>query len=232
MGDLGHYYDWILESFRPYLEGHGIEFGAGRGTVSQRLLPHLHRLDLVEPSANLVAELRRRFAGDDRVRIVPDTFESASESIPDGSRDTAVSVNVLEHMEDDSKVLGEIARILRPGGHLLLFVPALRFLFSELDRTIGHFRRYHLKELRQLVLNAGLDVVAARYFDLLGVIPWWLINTIGRRTTFSPRLADIYDGLGVPFTRAIERLVAPPFGKNIILIARRPGDPNRSPCVE
>ena len=131
-------------------------------------------------------------------------------------------VNVLEHIEDDGAALAELYRVLKPGGRLLLFVPALKFLFSELDRLHGHYRRYHLASLKSLVEKNGFGLRYHRYFDLTGVLPWWLINTLGRRTTFNPKIARIYDLYAVPVTRAIENWISPPFGKNIILVAERP----------
>jgi len=103
----------------------------------------------------------------------------------------------------------------------LIFVPALRFLYSAFDRAIGHHRRYHKDELIARVEEAGLVVVRARYFDLLGILPWWLVNTLGGRTSLASSLSGLYSRVMVPLMRPIERLVPPPVGKNIILIARR-----------
>lgn len=222
LAELPNYYAWILARFRPYVRGHGVELGAGIGTVSALLRPHLARLDLIEPSVNLVARLRERFAGDPDVAIEAGTVEDCLPRIPDGSHDTAVMVNVLEHIADDEAALAGLARILRPGGHLLLFVPALGWLFSAMDRLHGHHRRYHLGPLRAGVEAAGFRVVDARYFDLLGVAPWWLLNTVGGATRFDPRMTGLYDRIGVPLTRAVERLAPPPVGKNVVVVACKP----------
>ena len=218
---LPAYYDWIVGCFYPYLHGHGIEFGAGIGTVAARLRPHLERLDLVEPSPNLLPRLHDRFAGDGAVSIFGDALEDRIGALPDGGRDVAVLVNVLEHIEDDAAALGELRRIVRVGGHVLIFVPALAFLYSAFDRAIGHHRRYHKDDLARRVTDAGLVVVKAHYFDLCGIIPWWLVNTVGGRTAISPGLSGLYGSLVVPVMRRVESAVRPPVGKNIVLVARR-----------
>jgi SAM-dependent methyltransferase len=223
MSVLPAYYDWIIDYFNPYLHGHGIEFGAGIGTVSTRLREHLNRLVLVEPSANLLPRLQARFPSDDAVKILPGTLEDRIAEIRDASLDVAVLVNVLEHIEDDRAALAELRRVVRIDGHVLIFVPALRFLYSAFDRAIGHHRRYHKDELIARVEEAGLVVVRARYFDLLGILPWWLVNTLGGRTSLASGLSGLYSRVMVPLMRPIERLVPPPVGKNIILIARRVG---------
>ena len=78
---------------------------------------------------------------------------------------------MLEHIEDDAGELRLAAAALRPGGALLVFGPALEWLYSELDYKAGHYRRYSLRRLRQLARAAGLEILSVRYFDLLGVLP-------------------------------------------------------------
>ena len=72
-------------------------------------------------------------------------------AIDDGPYDSVVMINVLEHVEDDVAALHDAWKALRPGGRLILWVPAMEWLYSDLDRRIGHHRRYHLKQLRRLL---------------------------------------------------------------------------------
>ncbi len=224
MEDLPNYYGAMMGYFRPYLRGEGIEIGAGRGEVSERIQSALDRLELVEPAANLASTLKQRFKNKPHVSIIPHTFEEQAAKFPQGCRDTIVLINVLEHIEDDDLTLAEIFRVLRPGGHLLLFVPALPFLFSKLDAAIGHYRRYRLADLRRQVKAAGFEITASRYFDILGVLPWLLINTWGGKVKLTPGMVRIYDSYMFPLSNALDTLIEPPFGKNIIMVARRPGD--------
>jgi SAM-dependent methyltransferase len=222
LAGMTHYYAWIMDYFAPFARGEMVEYGAGTGNVSVRLRPLAARLDLVEPSPRLAPALRERFRGDGAVAIHETNLETHVAAAPAGAYDGAVLVNVLEHIADDAEALRELFRVLRPGGALLLFVPALPFLFSRLDSVYGHFRRYRRDALVRLVAAAGFEVGSARYLDLLGVVPWWLLNTVGGAVTFNSTLVRLYDRIGVPLTRGIERLfTAPPFGKNVVLIARK-----------
>ena len=142
LADMPNYYGWIMSWFAPYVRGRVVEYGAGAGTVSKLLRPLADRLTLVEPSANLLPVLQARFPRDPGVEIGRAMLEEHSRQLPDGAMDTAVLVNVLEHIEDDEGALAELSRILAPGGHLLIFVPALPALMSKIDRIHGHFRRY------------------------------------------------------------------------------------------
>jgi SAM-dependent methyltransferase len=222
MAVLSRYYRWMLETFAPYLHGHGVEIGAGQGTMSRLLVDRLERLHLVEPSSNLFAVLRERFSTDPRVTLQSVSAECYLEEVLPQTLDTVVMVNVLEHIEDDRSALIGIERSLRPGGYLLIFVPALRMLYSKFDRLVGHHRRYHLGELNALVSGASFEIVHCRYCDVLGVVPWLILNRLLGSTRLNPTLIRIYDAVFTPTTRLLESLIKAPFGKNLILVARKP----------
>jgi SAM-dependent methyltransferase len=222
LADMPNYYDWIMDALSPYVRGHVIEYGAGAGTVSARLAPLADKLTLVELSANLIAPLSARFGNNPKVSVVRESLEEHSGHLAAETADTVVMVNVLEHIEDDRDALTHLLRILRPGGHLLLFVPALQGLMSKLDLMHGHFRRYHRPDLIAKVEEAGGEVVLARYFDCIGVIPWLVLNKLMGSTTFNPLLVSMNDKFVVPASRMFERVISPPFGKNLILAMRKP----------
>lgn len=221
LADLPNYQGWILDVFKPYLGGRCIEFGAGVGAFSKLLRPSLERLEAVEPSSNLTAKLSRLFEGDGGAIVIEETLESFAGKVEDTSVDTIVMVNVLEHILDDRHALDEFFRILKPGGHLLLFVPAMKFLFSAMDQNLGHYRRYQLKELREKVESPGFNIILSRYFDFLGTFAWYLVHTLGGKQTFNPSMAHVYDTVCVPITRNLERIMPVLFGKNVIMVARK-----------
>ena len=222
LADLDRYYGWIIDEFRPFLRGEAVEIGAGIGAVSKRLIDLVDRLDLVEPSPNLHPHLNAAFGDRPGVEIHRETIESWTAKRPSDSADSIVMVNVLEHIEDDARALAELHRILRPGGYLLIMVPAMGFLFSRLDRIHGHFRRYEKQPLRDRTAAAGFTVEKIKYMDLTGVFPWWLLNVKLGATTFNPKMVGIYDRYFVPVTRAVESVVTPPLGKNLVMAARKP----------
>ncbi len=221
LADLHRYQRWILSNFEPYLAGSVVEIGAGTGAVSAHLVAKSSELTLVEPSAPQAEHLRRRFADFSHVVISEDSLEAQVARFPTTSIDGVVMVNVLEHIEDDISALREIHRSLKTGGHLMIMVPALPFLFSKMDVRLGHHRRYLAAPLRSMLETAGFEVIAAKYMDLIGIVPWWLINTLAGQTEFNPFLVKIYDIVFVPISRFIEAIVTPPVGKNIVIVARR-----------
>jgi 2-polyprenyl-3-methyl-5-hydroxy-6-metoxy-1,4-benzoquinol methylase len=160
--DMRNYYNWIMKTFAPHVRGKVIEYGAGTGTFSELLAVHSERLTLVEPSANLIAPLRDRFSDSSTVDVVEATLEEHIRTIAANSIDTIVMVNVLEHVEHDEEALSRLFGALKPGGHLLVFVPALQWLMSRLDLIHGHFRRYHRPDLVSKIVAAGGEVKFCR----------------------------------------------------------------------
>lgn len=219
---LRRYRQWILDELQPHVGGRAVEIGAGIGTYSPDLLQRALSLDLVEPSSSQHQRLLERFAGDVRAHVIQCSAEQWAASAEPGSYDSVVMINVLEHIEDDRAVLKGIHRALKPKGRLLIFVPALMVLYSKLDRLFGHYRRYHRAELLDKTKAAGFEMQRCRYFDLLGTVPWFLVNRLAGATRFSAGAARLYDAIGVPVTRALERVITPPFGKNLVLVATKP----------
>ena len=125
---------------------------------------------------------------------------------------------MLEHIEDDSGELSTVYRTLRSGGYLLLFVPALPWLFSNADSSFGHFRRYYKKNLVKTVEKTGFSIEKAHYFDLAGVLPWY-VNFVLLKNSFNESSVALYDKIVVPPMRFIENILKPPIGKNIPNVA-------------
>ena len=214
-----NYHRWIVREFEPYLRGFAAEVGAGTGNLTRLLQGRVNNLTAFEPSANMFPLLRESASGLDNVQPVNGYLGDAP--APSDGYDCLVYVNVLEHIEDDRQEVANMLAALRRGGHALIFVPALSWLFSELDRKLGHFRRYHRAPLQKLFTEAGFEIRRCRYFDVAGIIPWYLAFVLFGGT-IRPRSVAIYDGAVVPVMRRVEAILPPPLGKNLLLVARKP----------
>jgi len=216
-----NYNRWILESIRPFLGAVIAEVGAGQGNFTRELLRTApHRLIAIEPSAILVPKLRQTTAGIPNLDVHHARLADLSGSL-ENSVDSLVYINVLEHIADDRSELEHAYRALRPGGSLCVFVPALPSLMTGFDESIGHHRRYRRPDLLHLAESSGFEVVAARYFDLLGALAWLLAFKL-LRLHMSTGNVRLYDRLAVPLARVFDRILGPPVGKSLLLIARKP----------
>ncbi len=216
---LKNYQNWIFARVAPCLGGTAAELGAGIGSFSALFAGNVTSLDAIEPSATLQARLQQTVGPLGNVRVLHQTAEDWLTDTAPAHYDCVVMINVLEHIRDDAAVLSGIYDRLKPGGRLIVFVPALQFLFSNIDRQVGHFRRYERTALQTVLAGAGFRIADLRFFDMLGILPWLVMNTWLGKTEFNPGLVGLYDRIGVPFTRAVESLAAPPLGKNLIAIA-------------
>lgn len=212
------YYRWILDWFTPFFGKRVGEVGAGIGSVSKLLLERpLGQLTSFEPSRNLYPRLAQTLRGEPRATPVPGYF---SERDKNERFDSVVYINVLEHIEDDRGDLADVHESLNPGGHLLVFVPALPWLYSEFDRQLEHHRRYSARGLARLAIEVGYEIRLLRYFDLAGILPWFVVCKLLRRAP-SSRSVAIYDKIVVPAMRIAEGILPPPIGKNVLLVAQR-----------
>jgi len=217
-----NYYRWIRSMFGEHLRGRVVEVGAGRGTFSDRLLAleSIDELLLIEPDASLYRQLHARFADEARVTTVEGYFGDGDLG---GPVDAIVLVNVLEHIQDDASLVQTAWRALRPGGALLLFVPAGPSLFGSLDRAFDHFRRYERRGLVELLTGGGLEVATAHYVNAPGALIWFLAGRVLRQQTIRIAQMRLYDRLVIPIVSRVETILRPPRGQSLMAIAVKPG---------
>ena len=160
-------------------------------------------------------------------------------ALRDQAFDLAVALDVLEHLGDDAVGAAELFRVLKPGGVLLVTVPAYQFLWSQHDEALGHHRRYLRGAVRRLLLDAGFELPLCSYV-MSTVLPAAIAVRLAERIL--PRRAQDTEGphsgyIELPgvLNSALAHLVglgghligrAPvPFGLSIMAVARRPPAP-------
>jgi len=222
MASARNYYRWIVAQWRPYLRGRILELGAGTGNFSRHLLGEsIDSLVLVEPARNLFPTLQERFKGDRRVEVRCASLEECLPDLRTSPAHAAVSVNVLEHIQDDVRTLRGLKDAVGPGGTVLVLVPALPVLYGAADRTFGHVRRYTKVGLTEALRAAQLSIVSIHYVNFLGAFAWFTAGRLLRRPTITPGMVKLSDRTVIPLTRLLERFVVPPFGQSLIAVAHR-----------
>ena len=158
--------------------------------------------------------------------------QSVGEAMPfaSGQFDLITSSDVLEHIEDDEAVLREMARLARPGGLLVIVVPAFPSLWSNRDERLQHKRRYRADELGERVARAGFDVLHTTYCDSFLFLPLWLLVKTRLLTGSDPSVrmdvapSSILDPLWLALARLERRLITLrlPVGASALCVGRRP----------
>lgn len=194
------------------VEGRILELGSGDGLQTSKIISPQGRFICIEQS--LIQAQSLKSLG---YQVSQDlTAHIASNS------SVLFSLNCLEHIEDDLGILRTIHECLAPAGRVVLYVPALPMLFSNMDRHVGHYRRYTRKSLSAALFQAGFQVRSFEYVDSIGVIT----SLIYRFLPFasgkpSPKSIVFYDTLFFPISRLFDIALRRFAGKNLLIIGER-----------
>jgi SAM-dependent methyltransferase len=189
-----------------------VDFGAGIGTFALPMAEQGHGVVCIEPDRAQSGRLAAQ-----GLEVLPDIAV-----LPDDSVDYLYTLNVLEHIADDGAAVALFQRKLKPGGRLLVYVPAFQILFSSMDRKVGHCRRYRRGGLVRLLKANGFTIERARYADCIGFAAALVYKLLDRGTgKIDKTPLIVYDRFLFPPSRALDRLLGRCLGKNLCVIARK-----------
>jgi ubiquinone/menaquinone biosynthesis C-methylase UbiE len=209
---------WFVELALDRLGEHPIEIGSGLGDYALEWAPHFERFTATEADPERLLQLKERLAGQTNVEVRQMFLPTDEENDYSG----AVSYNVLEHIKDDVAALRSMGRLVRPGGAVVLIVPAFPFAMSPVDVATGHFRRYTRRSMTAALHAAGLRVEQVRYVNALGLIGYYLATSVCKMTPKEGAMVRFYDRFVLPVTKGCERVVRTPFGQSVFAVARVP----------
>jgi len=210
---------WFVELALPYLGDNPIEVGSGLGYYAMEWAPHFPRFTATEADPERLVQLKERLAGVPTVNV----RELLLPCEGDGDFTGAVSYNVLEHIVDHVGALRSMGQLVRPGGAVVIIVPAFMFAMSPVDIATGHVRRYTRRTLAAAMTAAGLRVERIHYANALGLLGYYTATSIFKLTPKEGPMVKVYDRFVLPVTKAMEQVVRPPFGQSVFAVARRPG---------
>lgn len=217
LSDAHRYRSWLADLARPYLGDHPVEIGSGTGDYALEWTSSCTRFTATEGDESRFESLSRRFAGHD-VITTRRLFLPAADAEPVHS--AAVAYNVLEHIPDHVGALRGMADLVRPGGAVVLVVPAFPSAMGRFDRAIGHERRYTKASMRETVDAAGLRLEELRYLNPVGLISWYVTVKALGMTPRNGALLRFYDRTVVPISRLVDRRLTAPFGQSVFAVAR------------
>lgn len=214
-----NYNNWLTSLAAPLLGDSPIELGSGLGNYAQSWLDGgTPRITVTEIDPQRLSQLRARFAGDPRVEVT--SFDVLSP--PEGEHSSLVAFNVLEHIPNHEGALRAAHRLLRPGGLVVIFVPAFNFAMSKFDRHIGHERRYTTASMRSVLSAAGLEALKVHYVNMPGLPAWLVAMRLLRLSPREGKMLSLWDQRVVPLARAWEARHRVPFGQSVFALARIP----------
>jgi len=222
MARADNYRRWQFRMIAPYIKGRVLEIGGGIGNFTADLAAVADSVISLEPNAYCHGQLVEKTRNLAKVTIYNVTAEDLDQKLSlDYRADTAVCMNVLEHLKDDELAVNTFCKRLRAGGLLVLLIPACPWLFGEVDRRLGHYRRYSKATAQALMRKSRLTTVKLRYFNFIGVWGWWWNAHVGRRGSQSDTQIRVFDKYIVPWQWRLEALLPPPIGQSLLVVARK-----------
>ena len=192
-----------------------LDFGAGIGTLSNIFRSEFKKDPICIEIDNLnISYLKKRNL-------------KYQKSLKDLSYkfDLIFSSNVLEHIQDDFKILLELREYLNDNGNIYLYLPAKMILGTKLDQIVGHYRRYEINSLKNLCKKTGYKIKQIHYADCAGfftTLIWKILNKFIKKSLPSKSALIFYDRFIFPVSRFLDQLgFKYIIGKNIILIAQK-----------
>lgn len=209
------YNQWTLNKFTPFIYGDILEVGCGIGNFTG-LLAKYGKIWAVDINQEYI----KRNKPDKKINVGFGDIEKGKYFFKNKTFDSIVCLNVLEHIKDDNSAIKNLFTLLKPGGRLILLVPAHQFLYGEIDRSIGHVRRYNKGDLTRRLEETGFKILLSRKLNLLGALGWFIAGRILKEDIVKKDNIKIFN-LVAPLVLSLEDLFGTPIGTSILIIAQK-----------
>jgi SAM-dependent methyltransferase len=212
---------YFSRSISRWVRGDVLEVGAGIGTNTRELrTPAVKSWLCLEPDASLAAQASELVAALPNCDVLVGTTETAAL----GSYDCVLYIDVLEHIERDRDELERAAKLLKADGFLVVLCPAHQELYSELDRAVGHFRRYDAETLSACG-PTSLTLEKVYYLDSVGMLASLANRAVLKSGQPSVGQIKVWDRVMIPLSRLLDPCIGYKLGKSVVAVWHRA--PNR-----
>lgn len=216
MNQAQWYNQWTLNLFKDYLEGKILEVGCGIGNFTKTLTSS-GKIWAIDIDKEFVKQTKEFCI---KANVGLGDVEKGKYFFKDKQFDTIVCINVLEHIQNDIESLDNIYKLLKSNGRLILLVPIHNFLYGEIDKSIGHYRRYNPDKLTGKMLELGYTIISAKKLNFLGALGWFISGKILKNKQITENKIKIFNSIA-PFFLKLEDLCEPAIGTSVLIIAQK-----------
>tara|TARA_B100000401_G_C52809126_1_gene722709 strand:- start:2476 stop:3162 length:687 start_codon:yes stop_codon:yes gene_type:complete len=210
ISELKNYNNYTFKIIEDSISGKKVlDFGSGYGVFSQYIQNKGFDVDALEINETAIKESRLRGIN---------TFSNINDL--NEKYDTVVSLNVLEHVKDDTVLMNQMKSLLSKNGYLILYLPASNFIWSQMDDDVNHLRRYSKKDLKQKLESLNFEIVFIRYVDFIGWAVLVIFKFLRVKPKFNKKLLIFYDKVFFRLLKYLDILFQKIIGKNLFVIAR------------
>jgi SAM-dependent methyltransferase len=213
--------DWMYQTIRPFCKGKILEIGSGIGNISEFFIKNFHDITLSDLRENYRDILKQKFFESNIIElnlVAPDFKNKYQDQI--GQYDTVFALNVIEHIKDDMLSIENCYSLLKPGGNIIILVPAYQTLYNRFDEELEHYRRYNKKLINKILVDNNFKILHSQYFNFVGIIGWYFSGKIQKNKTIPKNQISVYNKL-VPLFKIIDSLIMNRIGLSVISVGKK-----------
>jgi phospholipid N-methyltransferase len=208
--------NYCLKFIKKYLKGDILEVGAGCGSFTKNYLnKSINSVTLTELDQKNILDLKEKFKKNTNIKILNKTIEEVDEKF-----DSIIYLHVLEHIKNDEQEILNATKRLNKNGFLIIMVPAHQKIYSNLDKAVGHYRRYEIEFFKKNFQS--LEKVSIKFLDTIGYFLYSLNKIFFKEEVYPSRFKIfIWDKIFTPLTVIIDFILRYRFGKCILVIYKK-----------
>lgn len=210
------YNKWLFEMSTKHLGEKILEIGSGIGNFTEMLAKN-HDVTATDINKGYLEILKSN------IRNVDSGFGDLEKDkffFKNKKFDSIIAFNVLEHIGNDKDAIGNAYKLLKKGGKFIVIVPAHMFLFSDFDKSLGHFRRYTIDDFVKKAKSSGFVIKEVKYINWAGAVGWFLFMKILKKQELPSREVGVFNLIG-PVLLQIEKFIRPAFGLSVYCVAEK-----------
>ena len=207
---------YCLSKIKKFIKGDILEVGAGCGSFTRNYYePSFKSITLTDTDEKNISTLKDIFQNKENIEVLNKSVSDIEKKF-----NTNLYLHVLEHIEEDIKEIEEATKKLAEGGYLIIMAPAHQKIYCNLDKAVGHFRRYEkdffYKKFKFLTL------INFKFLDSMGYLLYLLNKIFFKKETFpSSFKIFLWDKIFTPITIIVDFITGYKFGKCIISIYKK-----------
>ena len=208
--------NYCLKFIKKYLKGDILEVGAGCGSFTKNYLnKSINSVTLTELDKKNILDLKKKFKKNTNIKILNKTIEEVDEKF-----DSIIYLHVLEHIKNDEQEILNATKRLNKNGFLIIMVPAHQKIYSNLDRAVGHFRRYEIEFFNKNFKS--LKKINIKFLDTMGYFLYLFNKFFFKKEVYPSKFKIfIWDKIFTPLTVIVDFIFRYRFGKCILVIYKK-----------
>lgn len=207
---------YCLSIIKKYIAGDVLEVGAGCGSFTRNYYnKKIKNVVLTETDEKNIYTLKNKFKNYKNFEILNLSVDKIDKKF-----NSILYFHVLEHIKDDLEEIEKAKSKLNSGGHLVFIVPASKRIYGNLDKAVGHFRRYEKEFFKKDLLD--LELLNLKHLDSIGYVLYYLNKIFFSKETFPSNFKIfLWDKFFTPLTVIIDFIINYSFGKCIIAVYKK-----------